>query len=156
VIVLLAGRMGLLLGSEPSRLGVTDGKLKPPSRTPNSVSSQADLWPDHAQAADARIDPLPLMPGPGTTAERGAATLARLKTLIAGLPGAEVVQSDADYLRAHFTTPILRFRDDVELWFDPAAGVVHVRSASRVGRKDFGVNRQRVENLRRLLASAAV
>ncbi len=48
----------------------------------------------------------------------------------------------------------MKYTDDVEFWFDPAAGVVQVRSASRVGRKDFDVNRQRVELVRaRLQAS---
>ena len=50
---------------------------------------------------------------------------------------------------------MMRFVDDVEFWVDPAAGVVQVRSASRVGRKDFGVNRARIENVRARLAAAA-
>jgi uncharacterized protein (DUF1499 family) len=47
------------------------------------------------------------------------------------------------------------FVDDVEFWFDPAAGVVQLRSASRVGRGDLGVNRQRIEAIRRRLADPA-
>jgi uncharacterized protein (DUF1499 family) len=46
----------------------------------------------------------------------------------------------------------MRFVDDVEFWVDPAAGVVQVRSASRVGRKDLGVNRARIEAIRERLA----
>ena len=42
----------------------------------------------------------------------------------------------------------MRFVDDLELTFDEKAGVLHVRSASRLGRRDFGVNRARVEALR--------
>lgn len=56
---------------------------------------------------------------------------------------------------AHCATPVLHFVDDVEFWADPAAGVVQVRSASRIGRKDFGVNRARVENLRAQWADKA-
>ena len=48
----------------------------------------------------------------------------------------------------------MRFVDDVEFWADPSSGVVHVRSASRVGRKDFGVNRARVETIREQLAAS--
>jgi uncharacterized protein (DUF1499 family) len=59
-----------------------------------------------------------------------------------------VVEARADYLRATFTTRLMKFTDDVEFWLDPAAGVVQVRSASRLGRKDFGTNRARVEALR--------
>jgi uncharacterized protein (DUF1499 family) len=42
----------------------------------------------------------------------------------------------------------MRFVDDVEIFFDEKAGLLHVRSASRLGRRDFGVNRARVEALR--------
>ena len=49
-------------------------------------------------------------------------------------------------------TRVMKFVDDAEFWFDPASGVVHVRSASRVGRKDFGVNRARIEAVRQALA----
>ena len=49
----------------------------------------------------------------------------------------------------------LRFVDDVEFWVDPAAGVIQVRSSSRLGRKDLGVNRARVERIRAAWAGAA-
>ena len=64
-----------------------------------------------------------------------------------------VVTARADYLHATFTTPLMKYTDDAEFWFDPAAGAVQVRSASRLGRKDFGANRQRVESLRARLAA---
>ena len=51
-------------------------------------------------------------------------------------------------------TKLLKFVDDFEVWFDPTAGVVQVRSASRIGRKDLGVNRARVEALRAALAAS--
>jgi uncharacterized protein (DUF1499 family) len=49
----------------------------------------------------------------------------------------------------------MRYVDDVELYYDEPAGLVHVRSASRLGRRDFGVNRKRVEELRAALMRAA-
>lgn len=136
-----AARLGLLQGQRPSDLGVKLGRLKPPSPTPNSVSSQAALHPGHAMLEYARIDPLPL---------RGEArtSIAALRALVAAMPGATVVEQRDDYLYAEFATPVLRFVDDVEFWVDPAAGAIQVRSASRLGRKDFGVNRQRVEAIR--------
>ncbi len=147
VLVLIAGRLGLLSGTPPSNPGVREGKLKPPSRTENSVSSQASLYPDHPMREHSQIAPLAL---------RGdaAATLARLRTLVEGIPGAKIVKSEPDYLYAQFTTRLLGFVDDTEFWFDPAASVIQVRSASRVGRKDFGVNRARIEAIRAQLASA--
>ena len=65
-----------------------------------------------------------------------------------------MVTSAPDYLHAQFETRLMKYVDDVEFWFDPKANVVQVRSASRVGRKDFDVNRQRVEAIRASLASA--
>ncbi|MDH4053206.1 MAG: DUF1499 domain-containing protein [Rubrivivax sp.] len=146
-LLLLAGRAGALSGRAPTDLGVRDGRLKAPSGTPNSVSSQADLWPGHPQQAYARIAPLALQ---GADAE---ATLARLRDAALALPGAELVLQRPGYLQLTFTTRWLRFVDDTEFWFDPQAQVIQVRSASRLGRKDFGVNRGRVEALRARLAA---
>ena len=54
----IAGQAGLLRGRPPADLGVRDGRLKRPSLTPNSVSSQADLHSDHPMREYARIPPL--------------------------------------------------------------------------------------------------
>jgi len=145
LLVLLAGQLGLLRGAEPKRLGLQEGKLKPPSNTPNSVSSQAELWPDHPQLAYARIAPLAI------TGDADAAW-ARLQQAVAAMPGARIVRSEGDYLYAQFTTRWLKFTDDTEFWLDHSAKVIHVRSSSRLGRKDFGVNRARVEALRARMA----
>ena len=59
------------------------------------------------------------------------------------------------YLYAEFRSKLLGFVDDLELLFDEKAGLFHVRSASRLGRRDFGVNRKRVELLRSKLQSEA-
>lgn len=141
-LLLAAGQWGLLAGRAPANLGVHDGKLKPPSRTPNSVSSQAALWPDGDYAsAYARIEPLAVRGD-------GGAAIARLHRLLAAWPGAHVVEQRPDYLRVEFRTRLLRFTDDAEFWFDPATHAIQLRSASRLGRKDFGVNRARIEALR--------
>lgn len=147
VAVLVAAQLGAFSGRAPADLGVRDGRLKPPSATPNSVHSQAGLWPDHPQRAYAQIDPLPLRGD-------GPATLARLRTVVAGMPGASVATARSDYLHASFRTRWMGFVDDAEFWFDPAAGVVQLRSASRLGRRDFGVNRARIEAIRAALAAA--
>ena len=146
LLVVVAGQLGWLQGTPPADLGVRDGRLKPPSNTENSVSSQAVLYPDHPQRNYAGIAPLAVQ-------GNGAATVARIKTIVQGMAGAEVIKSDADYLYAQFTTKWMKFVDDVEFWFDPASGVIHVRSASRVGRGDLGVNRKRIEAVRDALAT---
>lgn len=146
-LVLAAGQAGLLGGRAPDDLGVRDGRLKAPPRTPNCVSSQTGLWPGAANREHAEIAPLALRGGDGP------ATLARLGEIVRAMPGAEIVTLRDDYLYARFTTRWLKFVDDTEFWFDPQAGVVQVRSASRVGRRDFGVNRARVEAIRAALAA---
>jgi uncharacterized protein (DUF1499 family) len=141
-----AGQLGFLQGTAPADLGVRDGKLKPPSMTENSVTSQAALYPDHPQRNYADIAPLPLKGD-------GPATLARIKTIVEAMDGAKVVKSEPGYLYAQFTSRLMKFVDDVEFWFDPA-GVIQVRSASRVGRGDLGVNRKRIEAIRAALTIA--
>lgn len=149
LLLLAAGQFGLFSGRRPNNLGVHGGRLKAPSRTENSVSSQADLHPgSDALVEYARIAPLALT-ADGTPAE----TMGKLESIIAAMRGTKIVEKRGDYLYAQFTTKWLRFVDDVEFWASPTDGVIHVRSASRLGRKDFGVNRARIEAIRARLAS---
>ena len=66
------------------------------------------------------------------------------------LPRTTVVAEEQDYVRAECRSLLFRFVDDLELAFDPDAPRIDVRSASRVGTWDLGVNRRRVATLRRL------
>jgi uncharacterized protein (DUF1499 family) len=145
-LVVAAGQMGWLQGKAPANLGVDGGRLKRPSATPNSVSSQAELFADHPMRDYARIAPLP-------ASGAAPASIARLRTVIERLPGARVIEQRDDYLYAQFETRLLRFVDDAEFWYDPAAQAIQVRSASRLGRKDFGVNRARIEAIREKLTT---
>ena len=140
-LVVIAGQAGLLGGQRPE-LGVLDGRLQPPSPTPNSVSSQAHLHPGHPQAAYAAVDPLPLK------AAGVAASLRTLADVLQAMPGVTVVEQKDNYVRAQAQTRWLKFIDDLEFWIDPQDARIEVRSASRMGRKDFGVNRQRLEAIR--------
>jgi len=72
----------------------------------------------------------------------------RLVNLIESQQRARIVIKEADYLKAEFRSAILRFVDDVEFLFSAEEPVIDVRSASRVGYYDFGVNRRRIEGLR--------
>jgi uncharacterized protein (DUF1499 family) len=142
LLALGAGQAGLLTGSQPAHLGVHNGRLAPPATTPNSVSSQAGLYPDNPQMAHARIAPL-------AYAGDKAGAMAHLADVIRNMDGARIVSEQPDYLYAQFRTPLMGFVDDVEFWQDPVAGVIQVRSASRLGRSDLGANRQRIEEIRR-------
>jgi uncharacterized protein (DUF1499 family) len=120
----------------PDNLGVTEGRLAPPKATPNCVSSQAA-----PSDAEHYVAPIPFK---GTAAE----VMAAARKAVEGMQGASVIRHDGGYLYAEFRTQIMRFVDDVEFFFDEKAGLLHVRSASRLGRRDFGVNRARVEAIR--------
>jgi uncharacterized protein (DUF1499 family) len=61
---------------------------------------------------------------------------------------ATVVRHEGNYLHAEFRSKLIGFVDDVEFTYDDQARALHVRSASRLGRRDFEVNRRRVEALR--------
>jgi uncharacterized protein (DUF1499 family) len=147
LLVLLAAQLGAFSGHAPPHPGVRDSRLQPPSNTPNSVSSQADLWAQHPMQDEARIAPLALKGS-------GPATIAQIRRIAAAMPGAKVVEARDDYLYVQFSTRWMKFVDDAEFWFDPANNVVQLRSASRIGRKDFGVNRARIEAIRQALAAA--
>jgi len=140
-LVVMAGQLGFLAGNMPTDLGVHGGRLKPPSATPNSVSSQADLYPDHAQRGYASIAPLTFQ---GDT----DAAMQKLATVLHQFERTTLVEQRSDYLYAQCSTPLLKFTDDVEFWLDRKAGVIQVRSASRLGKGDLGANRARVEKIR--------
>ena len=117
----------------PKNLGVREGRLAPCRRTPNCVSSQAD-------PADREHYIAPLAFG---------GSIGELRRAIESLPRVTVIRETPQYLYAEFRTRLMRYVDDVE--FLKAGDLVHVRSASRLGRRDFGVNRRRVEEIRALL-----
>lgn len=72
-----------------------------------------------------------------------------LKGVILSLPRTRLVEENETYLHYEFTSLLLRFVDDVEFLFDDEAKTIHFRSASRVGHSDFGVNRRRMEEIRK-------
>ena len=139
--VLIAGQLNLLAGKMPENLGVTNGRLQPPSLTPNSVSSQAALYRDHPQRVYADIAPL------NYTGD-GQVAMTQLAMILKSSERTAVITQDPGYIYAQSTTTVLQFTDDLEFWLDSQNAVIQVRSASRLGRKDFGANRARIEAIR--------
>jgi len=134
--------MGLFSGKRPSDLGVTNGALKAPPSSPNAVSSQA-------AGGYHRIAPLTYESGQSQAMET-------IKAIVGSTPNTRIVETRPDYLYAEYASALLGFVDDVEFYFSPGAHIIHVRSASRLGHSDFGVNRKRIEAIRaRLLKSGA-
>ena len=67
--------------------------------------------------------------------------------------GATVISAEPGYLYAQFQTSLMKYIDDVEFALDEPAGVIQMRSASRLGSKDFGVNRKRLDAIRSAFAA---
>jgi len=132
-LVLMAGCSGFM-----PELGVNNGQLKPCPKTPNCVSSQA---------SDKRHFVAPIQFS-GTQKDARA----RLLQILRSEKRAKILTVQENYIRAEFTSAVFRFVDDVEFSFPAAEGeasVIHIRSASRVGYSDLGVNRKRIERIRR-------
>jgi uncharacterized protein (DUF1499 family) len=132
--------MGMLTGNRPTQLGKVKAengtvRLHPvKTRLTNAVSS-FELVGYHAIAPIAAKNP--------------SAAWAKLEKIVRASTGAKIIAQEADYLYAEYTTKLLGFVDDVEFLLDAPNQRIHVRSASRLGRKDFDVNRQRIESIRR-------
>ena len=132
--------MGLLSGTRPPGLGVRNGKLKEVPSSPNAVSSQGS---DKTHA----IAPLSYT---GTREE----VIRKLKSIIGNIPRARIIEEKPDYIYAEYESALLGFVDDVEFYLPAYEKVIHVRSSSRVGYSDFGVNRKRIEDIREKLQQA--
>jgi uncharacterized protein (DUF1499 family) len=113
-------------------------RLAPCPSSPNCVSSQAT-------DARHRVEPI-------TYTGNAAEAMRRLRGVIEGMPRTRIVNASDSALRAEFTSRLFRFVDDVDCIADPAAGVIQIRSASRVGYSDLGANRSRVEAIRATFA----
>ena len=109
--------------------------LPPCRRTPNCVSTQTD---DPGKL----MEPIPYS-GPLAAARE------RLVAVLRALPRTRIVLEEPGYLKAECRSRLFRFVDDVDLLFDDQAKLIHFRSAARLGRRDFGVNRERMEEIRR-------
>jgi len=129
-------------GTRPANLGIKDGRLSACPASPNCVSSDAA---DDAHA----VAPFQLvaLPEQGWRAVRNA---------IGALPRTKIVTASDDYLHAECTSAVFGFVDDLELHLRPAEKLIAVRSASRLGYSDLGVNRKRVEGLRLLLREQGI
>ncbi|WP_204104217.1 MULTISPECIES: DUF1499 domain-containing protein [Spirulina sp. CCY15215] len=116
-------------GKRPSNLGIKNGKLAPCPGTPNCVSSQSTK-------SQEKIAPLPMT------------SIAQLRKVIEGMELTKIIKETDNYLYAEFKSKLMGFVDDVEFYLDSNAKVIHVRSASRLGKSDLGANRKRVEEIR--------
>ena len=129
-------------GTPPATLGVADGKLAPCPPTPNCVHT-ADGVPEGVRRIT--LDP------------QATYVWEKVQDVVAQMPRMMVITSTDSYLHAEETSRIFRYVDDLELfWLSDKRSELVVRSASRLGRGDLGVNRRRVERFRRALGDVGV
>ncbi len=121
-------------GCSAGDTGIQGGTLKPCPDSPNCVSSYAT---DKKHA----ISPIEY----ATSRQTASAALI---SVLDGMKRCRVIARDDRYVHAEFRSRLFRFVDDVEFYFDENKPVIQVRSASRVGYSDFGVNRKRIETIR--------
>lgn len=115
-----------LVGPVPADLGVHGGALSP---CPSTAHCARVDWPV--------ADP--------------AAALSALRPVVEAMPRTELVEDAAGYLHATSSSALFGFVDDLELYADPAHGLLQARSVSRLGDSDLGVNAQRLASLRAAL-----
>ena len=143
IILLLLPIGGLaylsITSPQPDIPGVVDGKLPSCPDSPNCVCSFEDDQ-EHS------IEPIAVEGDP-------AEFFLKLQEKTEQLARVRKVSSDENYVHYEFTTLIFRYVDDVEFLLKPEEKQVHVRSASRAGHSDLGVNRKRVEKIRSMLSS---
>ncbi|MEA5594652.1 DUF1499 domain-containing protein [Rivularia sp. UHCC 0363] len=120
--------------ADSSNLGINNSHLTACPTSPNCVVSQ------NADSKHA-IDPISYH----VDRDTAKATLLKVLTVV---PRTEVVENTDNYIHALSKSRIFKFTDDVEFYFPPNESVIHIRSASRVGDSDLGVNRRRMEQIR--------
>ena len=131
-IALVAATFAFIIGirmiaqraPRPDQLGVVSGRLLPCPDTPNCVNSFDDTTPLNYS-------------GDRKTAYKA------MQSLLQEWPRTEVVRSEENYIHVEFRSRVFSFIDDGEFYFPPEEGIIHYRSAARIGRSDFGVNASR-------------
>ena len=128
----------------PDDLGASGGLLGGCPESPNCVSSASPASDEQHSIA------------PFAVQGDGQAAWTALVAAVAALPRTEIVKNEGGYLQAVQTSALMRYNDDFEFLLDSGAGVIHVRSASRVGYGDMGVNRDRIETVRAALVEQGI
>lgn len=117
----------------PQNLGVNNGKLAEMPSSPNAVSSQA-------KTEEKKVSPLAYV-------ENKSKSKLKIENIINEYKSAKIVTNDENYIHVVFSTSRMKFKDDVEFYFDEENEVIHYRSASRIGYSDMGMNRARYDEL---------
>ncbi|MDN5304705.1 MAG: hypothetical protein PWP46_1591 [Fusobacteriaceae bacterium] len=134
VLIVLVGGMAVKNNIEPKNIGVVDGKFYELKNSPNNVSSQTDIKEKY-------VEPLKFI-------DNKEKSYIKILEILSDYENAKIEKKDENYIHAVFKTKGLKFKDDVEFYFDENEKVVHFKSASRVGYSDMGKNRERYEEIK--------
>jgi len=141
IIVIIVPMVGLLDGTRPEKLGIQNNKLRDCPGSPNCVTSYSDV---NSDIEEFNIEPLPFE----STAIH---SIQKIRNTVATIKGITIITETENYIHAECRSKYLGFIDDLEVYCDEQQKVCLVRSASRLGHSDFGVNRKRVEKIRKIL-----
>ncbi len=136
--LLLAVTLSACSGERPKGLGVNKGRLASCPLSPNCVSTHSGEDRKHF------IQPLMF-------SAHSAEVMGRVRRAVKSQERTQIIQEKEHYIYAEFESQVFGFVDDVEFYFEAKTGTLHVRSASRIGESDLGVNRERVELMFSLL-----
>ncbi len=128
--------MAVLSQKQPDNLGLQNGQLRPCPDSPNCVCSESHSQSDSQHFIEA--------------IKGNKQTWAKLKQIMIE-QGGDIQTESSDYMHMTFSTAVFHYVDDVEVRFDKENNLIHIRSASRIGRSDFAVNRKRMESLKKAL-----
>lgn len=143
LLSILAGFVGLyilllifiqIVSKRPTNIGVKDGKLAECPDIPNCYSTDTSI--EHL-----KVDFIPLI-------QDVSYSKRIMKEVIAGMSRTKLIKETNDYLYFEFRSLAWRFIDDVELYFNESTKNIHIRSASRIGTNDYGMNPKRIEEIR--------
>ena len=126
------------MSSKEKRTGIINNKFKPCPKTPNCVSTMAPK-------DDRKHYIIPIS---YNSSQEEA--VEKIIQIVNSLKGTTIVVKDINYLHVIFSTKLLKFKDDVEFYFDDSSKIIHFKSASRIGSSDLGTNRKRMEKIRKL------
>lgn len=136
MIVFILSILGMALlsltGKRPTNIGVRGGSLAPVPDSPNAVAT-------FAEKESQKMQPIKM------SRMSDGQMIEQIREVIESMPRSKVIKANDNYLYAEFRSLIFRFTDDVEFLVDETEGLVHFRSASRVGHSDLGKNRSRME-----------
>ena len=135
-IGLMAAILFLYGCSKPPMVAVNSSSLSPCGNLPNCVNSQSGRGLQFSKPVKANPE-----------------QWAMLKAWIRMQKDWQIIIEDESYIQAVVSTPLMKFKDDIQLLYLVESNLIHVRSSSRLGLSDLGANANRVEKLRTLVTS---